>query len=220
VALGLVALLSAGSIFGAARQVSAKSEGSGLERLVPQTFSGLELRREPMAEAPLRNPGADALVTTGRVWSIRHDGVIEGSVQVSQLKPDVDHNDPDLLRGLEQGIGGGPFNLMEVPAPLWDGNCRCRGQYHLVRVEDEAAYYHQHAFSLTLPEQRVYLWLSPDGRAIVLVSVRKAFTEAASNAFVLDLIHFQHGHEPGPVPVPAVPRLLVPAPVPAGSPAP
>jgi len=50
---------------------------------------------------------------------------------------------------------------------------------------------------------------------VVLVAVRNAFTEAAPDAFVVDLIDYQHGREPGPVPVPALPRLLIPAPVPS-----
>ncbi|GAC1328620.1 MAG: hypothetical protein NVSMB17_04250 [Candidatus Dormibacteria bacterium] len=212
VAVGLL-LLPAGAALASPRPAAAKSAGTGLEGLVPPAFSGLELRREPVAEVPLRHPGPEALVSTGMVWSIRHDGVIEGSVQVSQLKPDVNRHDPDLLRGLQQGIGGGTFDLMQVPAPLWDGFCRCRGQFHLVRVEDEDAYYHQQVYSLSLPEQRVYLWLPQGSRAITLVSVRKAFTEAASVAFVLGLIEHQHGRSPGLVPVPAVPRLSVPAPV-------
>ncbi|MFN2462420.1 MAG: transglutaminase-like domain-containing protein [Candidatus Dormibacteria bacterium] len=202
------------------RGAAAKSGDPTLERLVPAMVSTLEMRREPLAEVPFRKPGPDALVSTGLVWSIRHDGVIEGSVQVSRLKPDVDIHDPDLVHGLEQGIGGGNFNYMQVPAPLWDGHCRCRGQYHLVRVEDEAAYYHQRAYTLDLPEQRLYLWLKDDARAITLVSLRRAFTETASIALVLDLIDHQHGREMGPVPVPPVPRVLLPAPEasPAGAP--
>ncbi|HEY8739994.1 MAG TPA: hypothetical protein VIN56_05340, partial [Candidatus Dormibacteraeota bacterium] len=101
------------------------------------------------------------------------------------------------------------------PAPLWDGNCRCRGQYHLVRVEDEGSLFHQHTYNLALPEQRIFLWQVEGARAVVLVAVRNAFTEAASDAFVVDLIDYQHGREPGPVPVPALPRLLIPAPVPS-----
>ncbi|MHB8508153.1 MAG: transglutaminase-like domain-containing protein [Candidatus Dormibacteria bacterium] len=174
-----------------------------LVALVPARVGAIELRRETSIEGGFNQP--DALVSEGRVFTVRHDVVIEGSVQVSRLKPDVRAGDEDLLHGLEQNIGNGHFNPMEVPRVLWDGDCHCRGGFHMVRVEDEAVYSHQHVYVMALPDQRVYLWFPPRANSMELVVLRRQFTVASADALVLGLLDFQHGVEAAPVPIPVIP---------------
>jgi hypothetical protein len=147
------------------------------------------------------------------VYTIRHDDLVEGSIQLSLFRVDV-RPDDNVVRQLETNIGSGRFKAMEVPQYLYDGHCFCPGAYHDARVDELARYSHQRVMVMVLPDQRIYMWFPARERALALVVVRRQFTTAAADALVLGLVDHQHGRTPAPIPVPPRSPLDVVAPTP------
>lgn len=214
-AVGLTAWVAsprpAGDAPWAALAAAVKPSTPPLGALLPPDLGRLHLQREPKVESAFHQAGA--LVHDGEVYTIRHDGITEGSVQLSVFYPDV-HPGNDVISQLAANIGTGNFQPMEVPQYIYDGHCFCAGAFHLARVSDLATHGHQKVYRLALPEQTIYLWFPRGGKVMALVAVRAQFTAAASDAFVLSLVDYEHGVQQAPIPVPspAVGELPVPTP--------
>ena len=116
----------------------------------PETLLGYQFRREPSAESAYTRVGDAALVSEGRVWTVRSGEVVEGSLQVALLRKDLDGRDPTVQEKVEQGLGGA-FRDEQVG-------------FVTLRTRD-------------LPEQRLYLWFPPDRNVMVLMVFRKQFPD-------------------------------------------
>lgn len=185
----------------AAAVVPAPPRHDQLGGLVPTGFGRLELHPEPSATSVFRHV-AGSVVSAGRVYSVRHDGIVEGSVQVEQLVGSLQTGDQEVRRGIEQSLGGGSFHQLSIPVVLFDGGCLCPGTYTLVPVRNQALHRHQSVLEEDLPDLRVYLWFPPRRDVLVVVALRKEFTEQSSDALVLALLDRALGVPPGPVPIP------------------
>ena len=120
--------------------------------LVPAAAAGFDIVREEKVEDQYRKPGDRALVTDGRVFTIRGPDAIQGSFQVTRFKSDVDASDPDVQRGIERALGSADgFRSSRI------GTIRLR--------------------TIELTEQRLYLWFPPDRNAMELWILRKNFAE-------------------------------------------
>lgn len=134
---------------------------------VPKRLAGLVFKREPSAEKAFKAAGADALIDRGQVYSVNRKDVVEASLQVAQLKPGLFDREDDVRDGITQSLGGGEFEPVRV-----------RGERAAV---------------LEAPEQRLFLWFSPDGTYYELFVARREFSEAAD--LFGALLAFQRGEK-------------------------
>lgn len=138
--------------------------------LVPESVLGYAVAREKSVEKQYQAPGDRALVSDGRVFTIRGDDTVQGSFQVALFKPDVDGSDRDVQEGIERGLGGGAgFRSVRI------GIIRLR--------------------TLELTEQRLFLWFPPGRNAMELWVMRKGFGDA--EAVVRSMIAHQRGVDLG-----------------------
>jgi hypothetical protein len=185
--------------------------------LVPAQIGLIHLKREPAAEKAFTTASKDARVSSGLVYTVRHDDVVEGSVQIQLFKPDVDTSDiantsltdkcivspetcpgHEIFKGIQASLGAGHFHRL---------------------------YYDGHkAYEMFLPDLNFYLWFPPGTNTVVILALRRQFTDVASMALLHGLLDYESGRQPADVPLPrptvdATPAI---APVlePLGSPAP
>lgn len=116
----------------------------------PDTLLGYKFQRELEAESAYTNVGNRALVSDGRVWTVRKGEVVEGSLQVSLLRKDLDGRDASVQAQVEKGLGGA-FQDEQIG-------------YVTLRTRN-------------LPEQRLYLWFPPERNVMVLMVFRKKFAD-------------------------------------------
>ncbi len=150
-------------------------------RLVPPTLGTLVFKRERRAERAYALAGDASLVTDGRVFSVRDGTTIQASVQASAFKPEFNALDHDIREGVLNSLGGGRFRLR--------------------RLGEERVYVRD------LPEQRLLLWFTPDGGALLLMDARRAFS-AADDTFE-SILRYVRGEPPtrsGPPPIIIDPR--------------
>jgi hypothetical protein len=145
------------------------------ERLTPSRLGALQFQREPGAEAKYKKAGATSLLKEGRVYSIRHGDIVEGSLQVSLFQPDVRSDDARVLAGIEQTIAEGTF--------------------------EERTVHNQKVNVMRLPDQNIYLWFPPRTNAMSLLVVRHQFR--SGDTLMRAVIEYQQGRVPIPVPVPS-----------------
>jgi transglutaminase-like putative cysteine protease len=147
--------------------------------MVPPTVLGFPLERQATVEAQYAKPGDAGLVSEGRVYTIRKGASIQGSVQISLLKPDVDGRSWKVQSSVERGLGS-----EEGFRTIHAGTVRLR--------------------TIDLSEQRIYAWFPPELNVMELFIMRKGFEEAEQ--VVLELIKYQRSAPPGsPGPADAVP---------------
>ncbi len=175
-----------------------------LDALVPPSAGPLLMQRQGSVEAAFRNAGPGALVTAGHVYTVHNGDVIEGSVQVSLLRPDLDRGSSDLVDGLRQRLGGGSFVDMVERAPLFDGACSCAGRYTETAVKDEALRFHQRIWLSALPDQRIYFWFPPQPHTLEVVVLRGQFPALSADELVLTMSDREHGAPLVAVPVPPI----------------
>jgi hypothetical protein len=133
--------------------------------LLPPQAGNLVFQQEQAAEAAYAQAGTSALVGAGMVYSIHQDRAILGSVQIAPFKPQYPATRREVREGVLHGIGSGKFTLTRI------GTER-------VNV-------------LNLPEQRILVWFSPDGRYYDLLVARKDFTQA--DQLFVSIISYQRG---------------------------
>jgi hypothetical protein len=164
----------------------------------PTTLAGLVFEREPKAERAYRQGGQHALVTDGRVYSMRDGSAIVGTLQVALLLPRLDGRNPHVQALLEGGLGGG-FTDFDI------GTIR-------MRTRDTV-------------EQRLFLWFPPERNVMVLFVLSKSFSQAVQ--LVEQAAFYERGIDPdllaplGPPEVPggspATASTGAPSPQPTGS---
>jgi hypothetical protein len=170
VAVALVVVLVSSLLTGCARNPDLAGSASA-EQVLPSPFvpdaalGGIAFRREEDAEAQFESVGDDALVGDSRVYTLHEGDVIQGSLQVGTFKPGLRDWSRQVRQGILGAIGGGNLTL--------------------TRLGSERVY------TLTMPEQRVLLWFSPDDTYYEAFVTRRAFT-AADSLFV-SLLAFQRG---------------------------
>jgi hypothetical protein len=175
--------------------------------LVPAQLGDLVLQREQKAEAQYGTAGPDSLVSTGRVFTVRHNDTIEGSVQLVVFKPKV--STEDMTDNMSDHCVSNPE---ECPGhEVFKGVQRSfgSGRFQRIYIQNERVY------QMELSDQRVYVWFPPRTETMTLVILRRQFTAPSSNALVTALLDYQHGRKPSPVPLPGPPSPQV---VPSASP--
>ncbi|HVF11590.1 MAG TPA: DUF3488 and transglutaminase-like domain-containing protein [Actinomycetota bacterium] len=136
------------------------------EKLVPASVSGFEVRREPIAEVGFAKAGRSSLVRQGRVFTVRDADTIEASVQFGAFKPSlVQGRRRELRQGLLRSIGSGKFEV--------------------TRIGDERV------FVLRTVDQKMLLWLPPDGGYYQLMIATPAFSDA--DKVFLEIVKFRKG---------------------------
>lgn len=198
-------LLPAGTpVTPAAARNGSSQDDAALDSLVPQSVGPLALLRQRSVEAAFRSAGPGSLVTGGHVYTIHNGDVIEGSVQVSTLRPDLDRTSSDVVDGLRRRLAGGSFLPMMERVPLDDGACACPGQYTDVPVKDEALRFHQRIWVSVLPDQRIYFWFPPQAHTLEVVVIRAQFPALSADELVLTMSDRQHGAPLVALPVPPI----------------
>lgn len=201
------AILSAISLSSCGNSAAATAQPP--RTLVPGQLGALRFDRSSLAEAQFSHLDSAALITGGLVYTVRHDDVTEGDIQVEQFKPKVSTADlqdsqdvlctenPDdctgveVFLGMQQDIGSGHFQRIYV------GN--------------------QRVYLMVLDNQRVYMWFPPGTNAMILMILRSQFTAASSDALMHALLAYQSGRTPGAVPIPS-PSVVVISPGASASP--
>jgi hypothetical protein len=159
------------------------------ERIVPSDgLLGYELVREPTAEASYHTKSeTKLLVTDGRVFTIRRGSFIEGALQVSLFRPDVDAQDPAIQREVEHSI-----------APSFSTY-----RFGTIKLRMHES-----------PQQRIFLRFPPDSNTMEVFIMRKQFADGLR--VVRAAMAYQRGLDPNALagtvllPVPDAP----PAPAP------
>lgn len=166
------------------------------QNLVPGSVSGYTFLREHSAEALYRSAGADALVSSGLVYSIHYGAATEGAVEVALFKPDVDVSDIDD----ESRIAECAQSAEDCPGrEIFEGIQSNLGTGHFQRV-----YYrrYERAYEMTLTNQRLYLWFPPGTETMVTLVVMGQLAEPEADGLFHALLDAQHGHTPAAVPAP------------------
>lgn len=117
-----------------------------LPEILPETALGYEFIREERLEASFAEPGDLALVSGGRVFTIRKGTVVAGSFQVAVLREDVDGRDRGVQAQIESTLQTGGFTTRRF------GTVRLR--------------------TLRKAEQVLYVWFPPDRNVIELFVLR------------------------------------------------
>jgi len=203
-AAGGAMLPAPGTSTSTAARTDDAADDAMLDALVPPAVGPLAMQRQTSVEGAFRTAGAGALVTAGHVYTIHNGDVIEGSVQVSLLRADVDRTSADVSDGLRQRLGGGGFTDMVERVPLDDGACRCAGQYTEVASRDEASRFHQPIWVSVQPDQRIYFWFPPQAHTLEVVVLRGEFPMLTGDELVLTMSDRQHGAPLVALPVPPI----------------
>jgi hypothetical protein len=165
--------------------------------LVPGKLGDIVLQREPKAEAQYQTAGPTSLVSDGRVYTVRHDDTIEGSVQLVLFKPKV--STEDMTDNMSDHCVANPE---ECPGhEVFKGVQRSFGSGRFQRVYVQGA----RVYEMQLSDQRVYVWFPPRTESMTMVILRQQFSKPSSDALVVALLQYQHGGAPSPVPLPGSP---------------
>lgn len=166
-------MLLALALSGCVQDVSLASQDSANlpDRLVPQTLSGLNFRREPVMERPYTTPDPDALVSGARVFSVRRETEVIAALQVVAFKRSVASRQREARAGVLEGLGGGQFDLQRIGSDL--------------------------VYVQRLPEQQFFLWFPSKGAYYELFIARSDF-EDATQTFA-DILAYQRGEDAGEV---------------------
>jgi hypothetical protein len=121
-------------------------------RIAPATVGDVRLQREPAAEAAFRVGQRGSVTVDGRVYSLRQGDVVQGSLQVAALAPDLDTRSPRVRSQVVAGFAGGRLR----PA----------------RVGEERVY------RLDLQEQTLVMAFPRSGHTYYLMAARTAFAGA------------------------------------------
>jgi len=139
------------------------------ERLVPDAVGDYRLQREPSAESKFTEVGDAALVTGGRVFTVRRGGEVLGSLQAATFKDEVRGDLKKVQKGLRASIGTGDFVLK--------------------RIGTEPVYV------LQQNELKILLWFPPGGGYYEMLDARQGFDDA--ERVFLAILDFQRGRPSG-----------------------
>jgi transglutaminase-like putative cysteine protease len=172
--------------------------GRGDDAKAPSTFPNpiapqrvldrYDIERRPEIEGEFKRPKGNALVTDGRVFTVRDGDTIQGSIQISVLRPDVDGDSWEVQRGVMSDLGAIRAFTM-----------RHYGTIHLEVMQTA--------------EEQVFVWFPPEHNVIQLFLMRKTFDDATK--VVLAVIAHQRSAAAGsPEPLAGTPVTTIPIPPP------
>ncbi|MHB8719415.1 MAG: transglutaminase-like domain-containing protein [Candidatus Dormibacteria bacterium] len=179
------------------------SDTAALSRLVPPSLGVLTVQRERAAEVKYAQAGPDALVSAGQVYTLHQGPAVQGSLQVSLLKPGVSSDDRTFVSLMQTNLEASQPLVAHVP--IFDGHCRCAAGYHDVPVDELSTYFHQHIWYGQLPTQRLYFWFPPGAPTLVILVVRDEIGAVAADHLALALSDYQHGTALDTVALPPLP---------------
>ena len=171
-------------------------------RIIPDKVLAYDVSRVVAAEANFKKPGDLSLVSEGRVYSLRDDVSIQGSMQISVFNPDVNSHDREVQTGIESQLGSGTFHTVMF------GTVRLREAYN--------------------SDLHFYVWFPPDHPVMEVFAIRRSVRDAEE--IVRRVIAYQRGLDDLPsgdlgvlgpafaTPVPA--PTLTPSPSPGATPSP
>ena len=123
------------------------------EPVVPARLGGdVAVSRERRAERAFAAAGPSSLVSAARVYRLQRGIDVEGSLQAAVLRPEVAGRGEEVVVDVLASLGGGGFRPARFGA--------ARG------------------YRLTLPDQQLAIWFTPDLRGYVLLVTRRSFTQA------------------------------------------
>ena len=203
IAAGIMTLLLASCGTSASAKVAARKLPS---RLVPDKVGAFTFQFEPGPSKQYGAAGADALVSTGKVYSIHQADATDGAVETALFKPDVnvdDINDESQIR-----------HCFEVPEDCQGHEVVTGLQKNLGAGHFQRLYYRdQRAYSMQLSDQRIYLWFPPHRQTMVMLILLSQFDAQGGDAMFHAVLDFEQGREPGAVPIPSIaPASPVPSP--------
>jgi hypothetical protein len=135
--------------------------------MVPATADGLVASPEPSAATAFAAVGAHSAVARGQVWTLRQNGLVVGSVQVSQLKGGLSTASERIRLGIYGAINTGTYRWFKVRGKQWVG------------VQPQ-------------PQLLIYLWLPTNRRDAYVVLQLKSDVPDPQHV-VEDLIAYQEG---------------------------
>jgi hypothetical protein len=89
--------------------------------LVPTALDGMTVQPEPSAQASFARIGKNSAVAHGEVWTLRQDGLVVGSIQVSQLKGGLSTKTDRVRAGIRAAVNNIPFRWFKVLDRQWVG---------------------------------------------------------------------------------------------------
>jgi transglutaminase TgpA-like protein/transglutaminase superfamily protein len=185
-AAAAAAVLAVGLGLTACSETAPRPGGPGAvlpDRLVPDSIQSVTFNREEKVESRLTDAGAEALIDAARVYTFRAEGAVQGYLQVGGFSPGTSGTDPDIRRGVLEGIGAARFKLTRL------------GQLRVYTAE--------------IGRQNFALWFAPEGTYFELLVARRAYKEPLE--LLGRILEYQgrtvsSGGEGGPALVPADPR--------------
>jgi transglutaminase-like putative cysteine protease len=163
-----VALLAAAVGIGGCGAATVLATGPAMPaRLVPAAVGGATFVENVKAEQAYIEAGPGALQASGRVYSIRQDGVVQGDLQIAQFKPQYSAQLTSVKNGVMQTIAGSAFRPQ--------------------RLADQLVYVAQ----LPIQQELLLLWFPPDGRYYDLLDAQASFSQAEQ--VFLSVLNYQQG---------------------------
>lgn len=135
--------------------------------MVPASLDGMQVKSEPSAATAFAAVGSRSAVARGEVWTLRRDGLVVGSVQVSQLKGGLTTKSDRIRRGIYGAVNNGSYRWFKVQHKQWVG------------LQEQ-------------PQLLIYLWLPPT-RPDVFVVLQLKSDVPASEQVLTDLISYEEG---------------------------
>ena len=88
---------------------------------VPTTIDGMVVQPEPSAQTAFAAIGKNSAVAHGEVWTLRQDGLVVGSIQVSQLQGGLSTKSERVRAGIRAAVNNIPFRWFKVLGHQWVG---------------------------------------------------------------------------------------------------
>jgi hypothetical protein len=89
--------------------------------VIPSAAAGYELRAEPRAVDAFAKVGPATGVQQGAVWTVVHQGVVVGAVQLAQLKGGLSTKKDVVRAGVRGAVDNGHFRWFKVLGRQWVG---------------------------------------------------------------------------------------------------
>jgi hypothetical protein len=148
--------------------LAAKYPGPPPLPAVPAQVGDYRFERTANGAAAFQFYADVSLASAGEVYGIRDtEGTVQGTLQTTVLKPGLSERDDEIRRGVLKSVGGGRFKLQRLAG--------------------------QRVYTLRLPEQRMLLAFSPDGRQYQLLVATQGFDGAEQ--LLIDLLAQQQGRQ-------------------------
>jgi len=164
----IVAVVAVVSVFPSNNSAPTGPIAAYPRRVVPTNVLGYDVERQATVEDQYKRARGAALVSDGRVFTIRSGASIQGAFQVARFKPGVEGSDERIQGGVERGLGSAEGFVTH--------------RFGTVRLR-----------VLQLNEQQVFLWFPSDRNIMELFIMRKQFGDA--EAVVRSIIAYQQEWE-------------------------